>query len=69
MTGYVFTAQGQSVQLPAPVEWRFQYTSGVPCDSFRLRCIWEGKNAARPAEWAWWTSVRRCAGRRAPTLR
>ena len=52
MTGYVFTAQGQSVQLPAPVEWRFQYTSGVPCDSFRLRCIWEGKNAARPAEWA-----------------
>lgn len=52
MTGYVFTAQGQSIQLPAPVEWNFQYTSGVPCDSFRLRCIWEGENAASPWEWA-----------------
>ena len=39
-------------RLPAPVSWTFQYTAGVPCDSFQLRCIWEGKNAARPAEWA-----------------
>ena len=52
MTGYVFTAQGTAVQLPAPVAWTFQYTAGVPCDSFRLRCIWEGENAVDPAQWA-----------------
>lgn len=52
MTGYVFTAGGVSTQLPAPVSWTFQYTAGVPCDSFQLRCIWEGENAVQPAEWA-----------------
>ena len=52
MTGYVFTAGGVSTQLPAPVSWIFQYTAGVPCDSFQLRCIWEGENAVQPAEWA-----------------
>ena len=52
MTGYVFTAGGASTQLPAPVSWTFQYTAGVPCDSFQLRCIWEGENAVQPAEWA-----------------
>ena len=52
MTGYVFSANGQSTQLPAPLSWTFQYTAGVPCDSFRLRCIWEGENAVQPAQWA-----------------
>ena len=52
MTGYVFSAQGVSTQLPMPISWSFQYTAGVPCDSFRLRCIWEGENAVQPAEWA-----------------
>ncbi len=51
MTGYVFTAQGQAVRLPPAVEWQFQYTSGVPCDSFRMRCIWTD-SSARPWEWA-----------------
>ena len=52
MTGYVITAQGVTTILPAPVSWCFQYTSGVPCDSFRLRCIWDGDNQVRPEEWA-----------------
>ena len=52
VTGYVFTAQGTAVQLPAPVAWTFQYTAGIPCDSFRLRCIWEGENAVDSAQWA-----------------
>ena len=52
MTGYVFSADGQSTQLPAPLSWTFQYTAGVPCDSFHLRCIWEGENAVQPAQWA-----------------
>ena len=52
MTGYVFSAQGIRTQLPTPVSWCFQYTAGVPCDSFRLRCIWEGGNAVQPAEWS-----------------
>ena len=51
MTGYVFPAQGAAIQLPAPVSWTFQYTSGVPCDSFQMRCIWEGSNQVRPGEW------------------
>lgn len=52
LTGYVITAQGVTTILPAPVSWCFQYTSGVPCDSFRLRCIWDGDNQVRPEEWA-----------------
>ena len=52
MTGYVYTAQSREIPLPAPVSWVFQYTAGVPCDSFRLRCIWAGENEAHPAEWA-----------------
>lgn len=57
MTGYVYSAQGISTQLPAPVSWSFQYTSGVPCDSFRLRCIWDRDNQADPVQWATFQAV------------
>ena len=82
MTGYVITAQGVTTILPAPVSWCFQYTSGVPCDSFRLRCIWDGDNQVRPEEWAlfqalegrysspeWWMSARPFWARREHFLR
>ena len=57
MTGYVFSPQGDSIQLPQPLSWVFQYTAGVPCDSFRLRCIWEGKSQAEPSQWATFQAV------------
>lgn len=52
MTGYVTTGGGERIRLPAPLSWRFQYTTGVPCDSFQLRCLWDGSSGARPEEWA-----------------
>ncbi len=51
MTGYVISAQGETTVLPAPLSWTFQYTSGVPCDSFQIRCLWEGTNTADPRQW------------------
>ena len=58
MTGYVTTAQGVTTVLPTPVSWCFQYTSGVPCDSFRLRCIWDGDNQVKPEEWAMFQALK-----------
>lgn len=57
MTGYVFTAQGEASALPAPLSWAFQYTSGVPCDSFQIRCLWEGANTADPRQWCTFQAV------------
>jgi len=37
--------------LPAPAAWRLEYTAGVPCDSFWLRCPWDGGNAVKPESW------------------
>lgn len=51
MTGYVISAQGDATALPAPLSWTFQYTSGVPCDSFQIRCLWEGTNTVDPRQW------------------
>lgn len=51
MTGYVISAQGDATALPAPLSWTFQYTSGVPCDSFQVRCLWEGTNTVDPRQW------------------
>ena len=58
LTGYVTTAQGVTTVLPTPVSWCFQYTSGVPCDSFRLRCIWDGDNQVKPEEWAMFQALK-----------
>ncbi|NCB62937.1 MAG: hypothetical protein EOM52_04875 [Clostridia bacterium] len=32
---------GTRFSLPALVSWRFEYTAGVPCDSFFVKCLWE----------------------------
>ncbi len=42
MTACVLRHDGGRVQLPAPLEWKFTYTSGVPCDSFQMICVWDG---------------------------
>ena len=41
MTAFVTTARGRTVRLPEPLAWEMNYTAGVPCDSFWLRCPWE----------------------------
>ena len=52
MRGELLCWDGRRIRLPDAVEWRFQYGCGTPCDSFQLRCIWEGENAVQPAEWS-----------------
>lgn len=39
MTGRVETAGGAVYELPELLEWRLLRTGGVPCDSFRARCL------------------------------
>ena len=51
MTAYVVDAGGQRWTLPDPTAWRLEYTSGTPCDSFWLRCLWDRENTARPDSW------------------
>lgn len=51
MTGYVTDTQGVRWTLPNLMAWRLDYTAGVPCDSFWLRCTWDEKNTTRPGDW------------------
>lgn len=51
MTGYVITAGGERLQLPVPLGWEMNYTAGVPCDSFWLRCPWDRDQNVDPGEW------------------
>lgn len=51
MTAYMIDAERKRWTLPAPLAWRLEYTAGVPCDSFWLRCSWDGGNPTRPGDW------------------
>lgn len=51
MTAYMTDASGVRWTLPSLMAWRLEYTAGVPCDSFWLRCTWDGDNTARPEDW------------------
>lgn len=44
-------AQGKTWILPILTAWRLEYTSGVPSDSFWLRCPWEPGSGTNPADW------------------
>lgn len=48
--------KGRRWQLPVLTAWRMEYTCGVPCDSFWLRCPWEAGNGTRPADWVTFTA-------------
>lgn len=52
MTGYAITASGQRWQLPPLMGWELTFTTGVPCDSFWLRCPWDGANGSDPKAWS-----------------
>ena len=42
MTLKLICFDGKAYTLPAPESWKFQYGAGTPCDSFELRCPWDG---------------------------
>ena len=49
-------ARGRVWELPMLTAWRLEYTSGVPCDSFWLRCPWEAGNPTSPRDWVGFTA-------------
>lgn len=51
MTAYMTDASGKDCLLPGLLAWRMEYTAGVPCDSFWLRCGWDAGNEVKPGEW------------------
>ena len=44
-------AAGRRWTLPALTAWRLEYTAGVPCDSFWMRCPWEKNSPTKPEGW------------------
>ena len=56
MTGYVTDWRGTRWTLPNLLSWRLEYTAGVPCDSFWLRCSWQAGNEASPTDWVTFTA-------------
>lgn len=49
MTGYATAWDGTEYELPALTAWKLEYTAGVPCDSFWVRCPWQGGQGDVPA--------------------
>lgn len=39
--GFLTCWDGTRFRLPTLLEWKFEYTAGVPCDSFWVKCLWE----------------------------
>ena len=56
MRGYVTDCRGERWILPELTAWRLEYTAGVPCDSFWLRCPWQAGNESSPADWVTFTA-------------
>lgn len=42
MKCWVELGDGRQLNLPAVTRWKFSYGTGLPCDSFEVRCLWEG---------------------------
>ena len=51
MNASVTDCRGTRWTLPPLTAWRLEFTTGVPCDSFWLRCPWDSQNTANPADW------------------
>lgn len=45
MTGTIITYDGIWYALPAVLEWKFEYGTSSPCDSFQLEFLWESEQA------------------------
>lgn len=42
MTGWITGYDGIKRRLPTVLEWKLEYGLGTPCDSFWVKCLWEG---------------------------
>lgn len=42
MKCWVRLGDGRELTLPAATRWKFSYGTGLPCDDFYIRCLWEG---------------------------
>lgn len=42
MECWVELGDGRELKLPTAARWTFSYGTGTPCDSFSVRCLWEG---------------------------
>lgn len=47
MTGKIITCDHVSYDLPVLLEWKLTYTGSVPCDAFRVTCLYTAE-MARP---------------------
>lgn len=56
MKGFVTDGAGNRWGLPIPTAWQMEYTAGVPCDSFWMRCPWEPDNTEKPSQWIGFTA-------------
>lgn len=56
MTAYVTDMAGVRWELPKLTAWRLEYTAGVPCDSFWLKCVWDQNNTTKPENWVEFTA-------------
>ena len=50
MQGFLECYDGRRLALPDLLSWHLEYTSGVPCDSFALSCLWEPGQADAVAD-------------------
>ena len=50
MRAWLECYDGRTLSMPDLLEWRMEYTSGTPCDSFFLSCIWEPDRAEELAD-------------------
>lgn len=41
MECWVELGDGSTLTLPTALQWKFCYGTGLPCDSFYVRCLWE----------------------------
>ena len=57
MRAYVTDHLGRDWLLPELTAWRMEYTAGVPCDSFWVRCPWEAGSGTDPAQWVTFYAV------------
>ena len=51
MRGYVTDEKGEQWILPELTAWQLEFTAGVPCDSFWLRCPWTQGGQTSPGSW------------------
>ncbi len=54
---WVQLGDGTELALPTVTQWKFSYGTGLPCDSFYVRCLWEGGPAEELARAAGFYAV------------